>query len=74
VDRHISDAFIFLLYVRGCPRDFNAVCPVCEIWGAHSSVNVDSDFVGCDAVTGIISSHTPIFRVMQLRALKAKAL
>jgi len=63
-----------LLYVRGCPRDSNAVCSVCEIWGAHSSVNIDSGFVGCDAVTGISSSHAPVFRVTQLKALKAKAL
>jgi hypothetical protein len=63
-----------LLCVRSCLRDFNVVCLVCEIWGARSSVNTDSDFVGCDAVTGISSSHVPVFRVTQLKALKAEAL
>jgi len=36
-----------------------------------TSVLTGSDYVGCDAVIGISSSHAPIFRVMQL---KAKAL
>jgi hypothetical protein len=50
-----------LLYVRGCPRDFSADCSVCEICGAHNSVNIDSNFVGFGAVTDISSSHAPIF-------------